>query len=379
MANGVCVVKADVRPCIAIRADGHHAFGLGHMYRMLSVAQALRTRGKVNVVFLCLAMVRQTGFDKVLNAHGFVLHIISRDDPYAEHRPTTSAVLKRCGASVVFTDLLSPAPADGDLLKHADLQLPDIPEYVAWLRSRGYSVASFSDNPDRVEPEADVVFNHAFHYQAPKAPQPWTKCCAGTQYFPLAEDMAALIHRARTFPDSARRILMMFGGSDHNNYTLRAVRAATAAGGLHVQAIVGAAMAERDTIMITLRGLGAEVYDAPSSVAALMHEADLVVTTGGNTVYELAALGTPMILMPVRERQERNAAYFAGEGAALNLGLGDGVLMETLKGHIEVLCKDSAARQRMSERGRATVDGRGAQRICQAVLELADQRHEVPA
>ena len=52
-----------------------------------------------------------------------------------------------------------------------------------------------------------------------------------------------------------------------------------------------------------------------------MHRADLVFTSAGRTVFEVAALGTPIIVMAQNER-ETTHTFAREENGIVNLGLG---------------------------------------------------------
>jgi spore coat polysaccharide biosynthesis predicted glycosyltransferase SpsG len=135
--------------------------------------------------------------------------------------------------------------------------------------------------------------------------------------------------------------------------------------------VIGPGVADKEALRQSVEALGCRAHMAPRSIAGLMVKADLAITTGGNTVFEFAALGTPAITLCVRRRQDGNAEYFQQLGAVRNLRLGDAVTEADLAVEIVTLAADRAKRQAMSEAGRRAVDGRGLERVVDAVLDAA--------
>ena len=168
-------------------------------------------------------------------------------------------------------------------------------------------------------------------------------------------------------------MLLSFGGSDPQGLTLKAARALEA---LHpeveVIAVAGAAFSYRkelDALMGTLRRPVRVINDAAGHISELMLDADVMVGSGGMSVYEIAALGTPGVILGQNVREDRRMREFARHGTVVYLGLGVEVDEARIAGAVDALLRDPARRRGMSERGRALVDGYGAARAAEAVLE----------
>src|SRR3546814_17893081 len=89
------------------------------------------------------------------------------------------------------------------------------------------------------------------------------------------------------------------------------------------------------------------------------------------TKYELAATGTPAILLSHDRAHAENNLAFAELGAAVDLGeialLSDITIAETVR----ALLQDAARRARMSRCGRRAGDGRRALRIVRGTEDLS--------
>ena len=99
-------------------------------------------------------------------------------------------------------------------------------------------------------------------------------------------------------------------------------------------------------------------YMVPSDVplAVAMAETDVLVTSGGRTVLEAAALGVPTVVIPMHER-EWSHTHLGGEKNLVSS-------LETVRDDVTTLMTDRVLRVRYSANGR--LDGLGGQRIVAA-------------
>lgn len=112
----------------------------------------------------------------------------------------------------------------------------------------------------------------------------------------------------------------------------------------------------------------------PAMAALLGRTAVAVCRAGAGTVAELAATGTPAVLIPLpgapHDHQTRNAEAFAAVGAGVVLA--DGACTgERLAGVLDELLGDVARRERMSEAARGLARPDAAERLADLVEEAA--------
>ena len=193
----------------------------------------------------------------------------------------------------------------------------------------------------------------------------------GPHYALLQPEYARL--RPRTPPrlGPARRVLAFFGGCDKHNVTGMAVDAFLALQRTDVEldvvlsqtsphnAAIRAQVARRDNVT---------VYDAASSLAPLMLQADVALGAGGATSWERCCMGLPTLIVTVADNQKHIAAALAENGLANWLGHYDKVTVHALSRALEdVIC--SAHIEAWSRRCMTLLDGKGAQHVA-TVLEL---------
>jgi spore coat polysaccharide biosynthesis predicted glycosyltransferase SpsG len=114
------------------------------------------------------------------------------------------------------------------------------------------------------------------------------------------------------------------------------------------------------------------VRHAPADYADLVRAADIIVCGGGQSLIEAAAAGTPAAAIVLGDDQRPQRAAVIAAGAAVDGG--DWRLepaeRDARLGRALELLRPPEARERMSARGRALVDGAGAQRIAHGILEV---------
>ena len=167
------------------------------------------------------------------------------------------------------------------------------------------------------------------------------------------------------------QVLVCFGGSDPWDLGARVAPAVAGAGSWSTVAILGTGYQGR--LRETDEGSGASlrVLRDPLDLDRRLATAAVAVTGAGTMKFELAVLGRPAILVAAADDQLPIGAPFAATGAARFLGDGRALDPAAIGDAVAALMADEPARIAMASRGRAVVDGQGADRIASAVVELA--------
>lgn len=108
----------------------------------------------------------------------------------------------------------------------------------------------------------------------------------------------------------------------------------------------------------------------PEEVAVPMCKAGAAVTAGGTTTVELAALGIPFVTVAVASNQEAPARAWESRGVSLHAGnVDDETLVDRLLTYLRRLLSDPDECLERSHRALKCVDGLGAQRILNHLIE----------
>jgi spore coat polysaccharide biosynthesis predicted glycosyltransferase SpsG len=113
---------------------------------------------------------------------------------------------------------------------------------------------------------------------------------------------------------------------------------------------------------------GVVFHNEPSEIHELMWEADLAVSGGGQTLYELAVCGTPAVALTLGDDQIRNIAGFKKANVCLSAGRpADPEFEDILSDHLTTLYQDCDQRREMQMNGTSLVDGDGVLRVADHV------------
>lgn len=322
--------------------------------RCLALAQAWREAGG-RAAFASAALassLRQRVLDE-----GFPCYFIAANLGSQGDAAETAAIAGRCSAAIVAIDGYH---FDGGFRKP--------------LHAAGLITVAIDDNGD-VGPCADaLIVNQNIHASADlyRYGEAQSKLLLGTDYVLLRREFRDRIRAAGSRGGPVRNILVTMGAADRDNATSRVIRSLRELDlrGIEIQAVVGGENAhgrEIEAACLSLSGAHADP-DPGAGMAALIARADVAVTAGGSTMWELAALGVPFVSIVVAENQRRAASAMGALGfpsvTAANIEA-------ELPARLGELIPDAARRQMLSDTGRRLVDGQGATRVCREMLVLA--------
>jgi spore coat polysaccharide biosynthesis predicted glycosyltransferase SpsG len=103
----------------------------------------------------------------------------------------------------------------------------------------------------------------------------------------------------------------------------------------------------------------------------LMAWADLAISAGGSTCWELAFMGLPFLVTILAKNQKAVAEGLEEVGAAVNLGWYDSITPTRLAQRLSSLAEAADVRAELSRRGRTLVDGKGKERVLRELLTYA--------
>jgi UDP-2,4-diacetamido-2,4,6-trideoxy-beta-L-altropyranose hydrolase len=342
---------------IAFRTTAGKQIGFGHLRRCLTLAGELR-RAAGAASPICFWVDSDPAAVQVAAAAGFEARLLLGPEPDA-----TAACLEAGEVGTLVVDSYAVAPAS----------------FSAWRRRVG-SLVVLDDLADRAL-DVDVVVNGS-----PHAAQLSYRTASGAQLL-LGPRYALLRPHFRDLPPRraaprVARVLVTLGGADPQSSTLAVVEAIE-------RALPEAAL---DVVIGPLFGPVPDLDRRAASdprrlrlhrdlddLLGLMTAADLAVSGGGQTLYELAATGVPTVALCLADNQAPNIAALAGVSL-----LSAGRVAEAAAGQfsrVEEGCRqlagDPALRQRMSDAGRSLIDGQGARRVADVILKSGHRPRSV--
>jgi spore coat polysaccharide biosynthesis protein SpsF len=332
---------------------------MGHVYRSLAIADALRASSRADIAFLmkaehrdAIVTVSSAGY-RVLPALAAPLRTL--DEHLLEH-------VRDFAPEILINDLHKPV-AEAD--------------YLRALANLGATTVNLVDTPNDLESighyEQVII---SVMQEARETPEDFY---SGPQYAILREHFQG---REKEVRETPRMVLLTFGGSDPLGLTVKAARALSGLDPeVEVVAVAGPAFSCREAFEALQPAMPRRVpliQEAGGHIADLMLAADVVLCSGGMTVYEIAALGTPGIVLGQNTREDARMRAFAAQGTIEYLGLGTDVDETHIAASAAALLRDAGRRRQMSDKGRALVDGMGAARAAEAVLKGGRRGAESP-
>lgn len=370
---------------VVIRADANSKIGMGHVMRCLSVADALIKRGE-EVLFV-------TADDTPVPL------LIKKGVPYRVlHTDYADMEAELPGLLCILQELTQRAELPEEVLSRMSSQRKDIAilvdsyyvteKYLAALKKRITTI--YMDDIYAFSYPVDMLINYNIYgeemgYEKDAAFAD-TKLLLGANYVPLREEFSAgagyvqsrkelSLGAANVTPAEEGGILITTGGSDSFNL----------AGQLLMEAMKYDALKEKEYHVVSgslnphigeLQALAKKhenihIHCNVTNMAELMAESEVALSAGGSTLYELCAVGVPVIAFSFAENQERLVQTFVKRGIAQYGGNyrtdGNKMIQNTIAG-LETLLEDKNLRTEYRKKARTLVDGRGAERIAEALL-----------
>ncbi len=190
----------------------------------------------------------------------------------------------------------------------------------------------------------------------------------GVKYVPLRKAFWEVPEKE--IRENVSTIMVTFGGEDTRNMTPEILRQLVKEyPGLYKQIVIGKGCRNADQIEAAADNNTMLHYN-PDSEAMLniALASDIAISAGGQTLYELARIGVPAIAIAVADNQMNNITGWREAGCIEYAGWWeDGMILDNLRRAFTLL-GPAYRRNEMSRTGRALVDGRGAKRIVEYIV-----------
>ncbi|MBP5608608.1 MAG: UDP-2,4-diacetamido-2,4,6-trideoxy-beta-L-altropyranose hydrolase [Lachnospiraceae bacterium] len=327
---------------VIIKTDGNKVIASGHIRRCLSIAEALKEK-QAAVAFWFSDMESPEIFKHF------------------------------CAGEKAFSYTMEPPKEKAAflLLDSYSIRRDEFPSYRDHAEKTGYI-----DDLCEFDPDVDLVINYdpkppVSLYHAPVM-------LLGTEYAPLRKQFSASTYKVRP---SANRIFISSGGTDPYRIIEKLLKelyspnSFEAVSMLHCEVVIGAVFDEKYRSALQLlsaRYRGVMLNEGVQDMAGLMSSCDLAITAGGTTLYELCAAGVPTIAFTMADNQLEFTESFGKSGVVCYEGDArkDTMLAHKLAVRAFSVLKNEKLRNSMSTGARSMVDGRGAERIADAIVRM---------
>jgi UDP-2,4-diacetamido-2,4,6-trideoxy-beta-L-altropyranose hydrolase len=343
---------------VLVRADASPHIGHGHVARCLALSYALQRHGaKVWFATRCLPATLSAR----LHAAGHAEIVLPK--------PASPGERTDLEETIAACDQVGLTP-HWVIVDHYGLS-------ATWedgWKARGARVLVVDDLADRshvcdllLDQNLVAGMRHRYDRLVPAS----VKRLLGPSYALLAPEYAALAAEARPRSFPPRRALLSFGGGDASAVTSQALEAVLTVPGAHLALDVVGQVNESAFDFVADIGAESRVrfLGGLPSLATLSLEADFAFGAGGSTSWERFCVGLPMIIASTAPNQRPVAKELQRRGLIMWLGDADMISVATMR---EALASFIASPwgDVWWEKARALVDGRGAERVAEAMVEL---------
>jgi UDP-2,4-diacetamido-2,4,6-trideoxy-beta-L-altropyranose hydrolase len=345
---------------VLIRADANPSIGSGHLTRMIALSSACRNSG-AHVTFVSNEM--PATLQKTINETGCQHQRIDIPTGTPEDADFTANFIQNGNFDWTVLD---------------GYQFDDTyQQRVGQTSSRLMVVDDFGHATHQ---NANLILNQNAYADRSRYDQlTSTDVICGLKYTLLRPEFHT---RSLDYPGrknarfNVKRILITFGGSDINDWTSATLRTllelklATTSRTV-ADVVVGANYTKEKELAQFCRDAGMNVFlhRNVDRMDALMNQADLAITAGGSTCYELARTGVPAIAIATADNQKPVVSALEQRGTLLGFFADENPLSSTsalsddIKTAIRKLVRNREQRQSMTEQGKRLLDGLGAERV----------------
>lgn len=200
-------------------------------------------------------------------------------------------------------------------------------------------------------------------------------CLFGAKFAILRSDFTELHKRKKEFPVYLQTIIVTMGGVDRSGATLRVIEALERGNKnpIRKEIILGKGFPHIKKLKEKFGNSDSSslnYFEGVDDLGERLSKADLVISSGGSTIYELACVGTPGLILWEDEHENKQGKIFEEKGTVINLGNGLTTEINTIADAVRSLLFDKDKRIFMSKKGKVLVDGRGIYYIYNSIINF---------
>ena len=332
---------------IAIRVDMNDTIATGHLMRCFAIADTIKEMGG-EVCFITAddcptALIKERGFKSI------VLKTNWRDME---------------GELDVLSENLDGAEVEAILVD--SYQVTE--KYLEAVHNKK-KVMYLDDFGDK-KYSVDKLLCYAVYYESKNLRKKYggEQLLLGCKYAPLRNEFKNL--KKKKTSESIKKILLLSGGTDKHNSLGIILQNLSCLDSVNVDVVCGMMNSKYDDLKKRFAdNKSLVIHKSIGNIIDYMLDADLVVSAGGTTLYELCACGTPTISYSIADNQLENVRCFDAKGLIKYAG---DVRYDDIGSRImEYIAyyNDETYRKEISREMQELVDGYGAERIARTLME----------
>lgn len=186
----------------------------------------------------------------------------------------------------------------------------------------------------------------------------------GAEFLALPMELQQYHEMDKEIHTEIKKLTVSMGGADLGNSTLRLAEwLPSIDSNIEINLVLGGAYQQEGILQEIICGKEQiRVFKNISYLNRLFYESDLAICAGGNTLHELAVIGTPAIVIPSMPHEIKNGKAFERNGFGLCGSIATEFTYEELR-ELYIRMEKKTIRSKMCIAGKKITDGRGYKRI----------------
>lgn len=349
---------------ILIRADGNKTIGTGHIMRCLAIAFEFKKIGQD-----CVFVASDQEPKKLLGDKGFPIEVL--DTFYQkpiEEIEKLYAVIEKYKPTAILID---------SYYVNQD--------YFINLRERYRGTLIYIDDLQKDLYSCDILIHYGvngelsrklYEERYGKREIPCPKLLLGTSYAPLRDEFRG--NGEKKIEERIQTVLVLTGGADVSHTGVQILEYLQKHKGYQdISFLFVVGKMNQDLKEINERAQSLEnvfVYTNVDRISVLMRQADIAISAGGTTLFELCACGVPIIIYTCADNQLEGVQEIIKQTDMPYVGdvrNHDDLVAEVFH-IIDYMNKDSRIRKQLSQIEMKLVDGLGCKRIVEQIMKTIE-------
>jgi UDP-2,4-diacetamido-2,4,6-trideoxy-beta-L-altropyranose hydrolase len=334
---------------LLIRADADSIIGTGHVMRCMALAQAWQDAGG-RAVFV--TTMKSESLKSRLRSESIDVKYLDEEPGSIDDAARTAKIARTGDMEWVVTDGYRFGAEYQEIIKCAGLKLLFIDDY-------GHAGRYCAD----VILNQNICAREGLYADR----RDCTRLLSGAGYVLLRREFCAKERRMRKIGKKARRVLVTLGGSDPYNVTLRILDSMERLDDpeIEVKIVAGPENPNVESLKraSSCSPCAVSILQGTDDMPGLMEWADVAVSAGGSTCWEMAYIGLPFLTVVLSDNQKDIAQGLAEAEVSENLGWFYELTGERIAERLSGIIADRDIRLKFCNNGMMLVDGKGASRV----------------
>lgn len=220
---------------------------------------------------------------------------------------------------------------------------------------------------------SDILFNgtNVVEYHDYKKINKNSKIFVGPKYWIIDKNFKIFSKKSNSIKSQKfLSIVISMGGSDPLNLTEKILKSILNINQIKILVVMGPFFSYEKRIQkIVKNHQNVLLKKSPKNMWSIFSNSDIVISNGGNTLFELACMGIPTLCIPSVKHEIKYTENFSSKNFSINLSLRQQNPLKIKNSLIRII-NDQKIQKQMCSAGKKIVDGNGLLRVIKIIKEF---------